>query len=55
MKILVVDDDELICEILGVILEVYGYMDVIMVDCGEDVLCKIVVVLQLFDGFMFDI
>lgn len=55
MKILAVDDDELIREILGATLEAHGYTDVTMADCGEDALRKIAAAPQPFDGFMFDI
>lgn len=55
MKILAVDDDELIREILGATLEAHGYTDVTMADCGEDALRKIAASATPFDGFMFDI
>lgn len=55
MKILAVDDDELIREILGATLEAHGYTNVTMADCGEDALHKIAASPEPFDGFMFDI
>ena len=55
MKILAVDDDELIREILGATLEAHGYTNVTMADCGEDALRKIAASPEPFDGFMFDI
>ena len=55
MKILAVDDDELIREILFATLEAHGYTDVTLADCGEDALRKIQAAEIPFEGFMFDI
>ena len=42
MKILAVDDDELIREILSATLEAHGYTDVTLAESGEDALKKMV-------------
>ncbi|MGH1466599.1 MAG: response regulator [Cognatishimia sp.] len=55
MKILAVDDDELIREILSATLEAHGYTDVTLAESGEDALQKIAASPTPFDGFMFDI
>ncbi|MCP9481100.1 response regulator transcription factor [Shimia sp. CNT1-13L.2] len=55
MKILVVDDDELIRELLVEILTAHGYEDVTQAESGEDGLEKIQAAAQPFDCFMFDI
>ncbi len=55
MKILAVDDDELIREILSATLEAHGYKDVTLAESGEDALQKIQASPTPFDGFMFDI
>jgi DNA-binding response OmpR family regulator len=55
MKILVVDDDELIRELLSEILQAHGFLDVTLAESGEDALCKIAAAGAPFDTFMFDI
>jgi len=55
MKILVVDDDELIRELLVEILAAHDYTDIIQAESGEDALTKISQADQAFDCFMFDI
>ncbi len=55
MRILAVDDDDLIRELLSEILQAHGYCDVTMADCGEDALRKINAAAAPFDAFMFDI
>ena len=55
MKILAVDDDELIREILSATLEAHGYTDVTLAESGEDALQKIAASPTPFEGFMFDI
>jgi DNA-binding response OmpR family regulator len=55
MKILAVDDDELIREILSATLEAHGYTDVTLAESGEDALQKIAAAATPFEGFMFDI
>lgn len=55
MKILAVDDDELIRELLLATLEAHGYTDVTLAECGEDALRKIAAAGTPFDTFMFDI
>jgi DNA-binding response OmpR family regulator len=55
MKILVVDDDELIREILSEILKAHGFLDVTMAESGEDALSKVAAAGAPFDIFMFDI
>ncbi len=55
MKILAVDDDDLIRELLSEILRAHGFTDVTMADSGEDALRKIAATSVPFDTFMFDI
>lgn len=55
MRILAVDDDELIRELLSEILQAHGYLDVTMADSGEDALRKIAAARVPFDTFMLDI
>ena len=55
MKILVVDDDELIRELLVEILAAHDYADITQAESGEDALEKIQSTAQPFDCFMFDI
>jgi len=55
MKILAVDDDELIRELLLATLEAHGYTDVTLAESGEDALSKIAAAQTPFDTFMFDI
>jgi DNA-binding response OmpR family regulator len=55
MKILAVDDDDLIRELLSEILKAHGYENVTMAESGEDALRKINAVNTPFDAFMFDI
>ncbi len=55
MKILVVDDDELIRELLVEILAAHDYEDITQAESGEDALTKISQSDQPFDCFMFDI
>lgn len=55
MKILAVDDDELIRELLLATLEAHGYTDVTLAESGEDALNKIAATDTPFDSFMFDI
>lgn len=55
MKILAVDDDELIRELLLATLEAHGYTDVTLAESGEDALRKIASAGTPFDTFMFDI
>lgn len=55
MKILVVDDDELIRELLLAMLEAHGYPDVTTAESGEDALRKIAAAGVPFDAFMIDI
>ncbi|WP_417672478.1 response regulator [Pseudodonghicola sp.] len=55
MKILAVDDDELIRELLFATLEAHGYDDVVLAESGEDALRKIAIAGTPFDVFMFDI
>ena len=55
MKILAVDDDELIRELLLATLEAHGYTDVTLAESGEDALRKIAAAGTPFDSFMFDI
>ncbi|GHG85585.1 response regulator [Pseudodonghicola xiamenensis] len=55
MKILAVDDDELIRELLLATLEAHGYSDVVLAESGEDALRKIAMASTPFDVFMFDI
>ncbi|MDK3016742.1 response regulator transcription factor [Pseudodonghicola flavimaris] len=55
MKILAVDDDELIRELLLATLEAHGYSDVVLAESGEDALRKIASAGVPFDAFMFDI
>lgn len=55
MKVLAVDDDELIRELLSEILKAHGFLDVTMAESGEDALCKIADAGAPFDIFMFDI
>lgn len=55
MKILVVDDDELIRALLVEILDAYGFSDIVEAEDGEDALSKIAAAPSPFDCFMFDI
>jgi len=55
MKILAVDDDELIRELLLATLEAHGYTDVTLAESGEDALLKLAATGTSFDAFMFDI
>ncbi|TDE38863.1 response regulator [Antarcticimicrobium sediminis] len=55
MKILAVDDDELIRELLLATLEAHGYTDVTLAESGEDALRKISAAGTPFDAFMIDI
>lgn len=55
MKILAVDDDELIRELLLATLEAHGYTNVTLAESGEDALRKIAAAGTPFDAFMFDI
>ena len=55
MKILAVDDDELIRELLLAMLETHGYTNVTLAESGEDALRKIAAAGTPFDSFMFDI
>ncbi|TDK50232.1 response regulator [Antarcticimicrobium luteum] len=55
MRILAVDDDELIRELLLATLEAHGYTDVTLAESGEDALRKIASAGKPFDTFMFDI
>jgi CheY-like chemotaxis protein len=55
MKILVVDDDDLIRELLVEILSAHGYEHIVQADSGEDALRKIQAAGEAFDCFMFDI
>ncbi|MGV6810838.1 MAG: response regulator [Brevirhabdus sp.] len=55
MKILVVDDDDLIRELLVEILTAHGYEDITQANSGEDGLAKVNAAQDPFDCFMFDI
>ena len=55
MRILAVDDDELIRELLQATLEAHGYSEVTLAESGEDALRKIAAAGTPFDSFMFDI
>lgn len=55
MRILAVDDDEIILELLGSALEAHDFSDVVLADCGADALRKIDKSVNDFDCFMFDI
>ncbi|GAA6199903.1 response regulator [Aquicoccus sp. SU-CL01552] len=55
MRILAVDDDELIRELLLATLEAHGYSEVTLAESGEDALRKIAAAGTPFDTFMFDI
>jgi CheY-like chemotaxis protein len=55
MKILAVDDDEIILELLSATLEAYGFDDVELASGGEEALKKIAESSKTFDCFMFDI
>lgn len=55
MRILAVDDDELIRELLQATLEAHGYSDVTLAESGEDALSKVAAAGTPFDAFMIDI
>jgi DNA-binding response OmpR family regulator len=55
MKILAVDDDEIILGLLEAVLDAHNYSDVVLADCGQDALAKIEASAAPFDCFMFDI
>lgn len=55
MRILAVDDDEFILELLVAMLEAHGYNDVTQAISGEDAIRKIAAAGTPFDCFMFDI
>ncbi|MDF1716279.1 MAG: response regulator [Antarcticimicrobium sp.] len=55
MRILAVDDDELIRELLLATLEAHGYSEITLAESGEDALRKIAAAGTPFDSFMFDI
>jgi CheY-like chemotaxis protein len=55
MRILAVDDDEIILELLGGALEAYGYDSVELADCGENAIQVINNSAEKFECFMFDI
>lgn len=55
MRILAVDDDDLIRELLSATLEAHGYTDVTLAESGDDALRKIAAAYTPFDVFMFDI
>lgn len=55
MRILAVDDDDLILELLSATLEAHGYTDVTLAESGDDALRKITASSEPFDSFMIDI
>ncbi|MBZ0147731.1 MAG: response regulator [Pseudorhodoplanes sp.] len=55
MKILIVDDDELMLEILSTALEVAGHLDVVKATGGKEALQKIQATENRFDCFLLDI
>jgi len=55
MKILVVDDDDLIRELLVEILSAHGYEDITQANSGENGLARVKEADTPFDCFMFDI
>lgn len=55
MKVLVVDDDDLIRELLVEILSAHGYKDITQTNSGEAGLAKVNAADTPFDCFMFDI
>jgi len=55
MKILAVDDDEIILGLLKVVLEAHDFTDISLADSGQAALEKIEAATTPFDCFMFDI
>ena len=55
MRILAVDDDPIILDLLSGALEAFGYSDLTLAGCGEEALESIAATQILFDCFLFDI